>query len=61
METLSAELLAGLTMTSGLGFVMVWIATRKGMLEERNSGKRCPSCGLATRPGGSCACSERPR
>jgi hypothetical protein len=37
METLSPELIASLTMTSGLGFVMVWIATRKGMIEERNS------------------------
>ena len=61
METLSPELIASLTITSGLGFVMVWIATRKGMIEERDSGKRCPSCGLVAAPGGSCTCSERPR
>jgi hypothetical protein len=61
METLSPDLITGLTITSGLGFVMVWIATRKGAIEQRHSRKQCPSCGLATMPGGSCACSERPR
>lgn len=61
METLSPEHIASLTMTSGLGFVMVWIATRKGMIEERNSGTRCPSCGRVASPVGSCTCSERPR
>ncbi len=60
METLSPELIASLTITSGLGFVMVWIATRKGMIEERDSGKRCPSCGLRARADGSCACSGQP-
>ena len=61
METLSPELIASLTMTSGLGFVMVWIATRKGMIEQRDAGRRCPSCGRVAAPDGSCACSERPR
>jgi hypothetical protein len=61
METLSPELVASLTITSGFGFVMVWIAARKGMIEERDSGKRCPSCGLVAAPGISCACSERVR
>jgi hypothetical protein len=61
METLSPELMASLTMTSGLGFVMVWIATRKGAIEQRHSRKQCPSCGRVTPPDGSCACSERPR
>ncbi len=61
METLSPELIASLTLTGGLGFVMVWIATRKGVIEERDSGRRCPSCGLVVAPGGSCPCSERAR
>lgn len=61
METLSPELIAGLTITSGVGFVTVWLAAQKGMTEARDSGKKCPSCGLITGPGGSCTCSERPR
>jgi hypothetical protein len=61
METLSPELIDSLTITSGLGFVMVSIATRKGMTEERDSGRRCPSCGRVVAPGRACACSERPR
>jgi hypothetical protein len=38
METLSPQLVASLTMTSGLGFILVWMATRKAMIEERDSG-----------------------
>jgi hypothetical protein len=40
METLSPELIASLTVTGGLGFILVWMATRKGMIEERDSGRR---------------------
>jgi hypothetical protein len=61
METLSPELIASLTMTSSLSFAMVWIATRKGVIEERDSGKRCPSCGRIAAPGGFCRCSGRER
>lgn len=61
MEPLSPELIAGLTITSGLGFAMVWFAAREGLIEERHSGKRCPSCGLVPPRGESCPCSKRPR
>jgi hypothetical protein len=40
MEALSPELMGSLTLTGGLGFVLVWIARRKGMIEERDSGRR---------------------
>lgn len=60
-ETLSPELVAGLTITSGLGFAMVWLVSRKCVIEERGGARRCRSCGLLVRPGSTCACSTRPR
>lgn len=56
MEALSPELTAGLTLTAGLGLLMVFLARGKNMLEERDADRRCPSCGLLLGPTGSCRC-----
>ena len=56
MEGLSPEVIASLTITSGVALGMVWLAKHKKMLEDRSPGKRCPSCGLVVRANGSCNC-----
>jgi hypothetical protein len=56
MEALSPELIAGLTLTAGFGLLMVGLARRKNMLEERGADRRCPSCGHLLDPNGSCGC-----
>jgi hypothetical protein len=54
MEAFDAQSLAAVALTSGLGFAMVWLATRMNVLEQR-SAARCPACGVLRRRG-SCRC-----
>jgi hypothetical protein len=56
MEALTPELVAGLTLSAGLGLLMVSLARGKDMLEQRNAARRCPSCGHLLDPNGSCGC-----
>jgi exosome complex RNA-binding protein Csl4 len=56
MEALTPDLVAGLTLTAGLGLLMVSLARGRNMLEERGAEKRCPSCGHLLDRKGSCGC-----
>jgi hypothetical protein len=56
MEALDPDLAASLTLSAGLGLLMVWLARGKNVLEERRVQRRCPSCGLLLGRNGSCDC-----
>ena len=45
------------TVTTGV--VMLYLASRKRMIELRSSKARCPSCGKLYRRGGVCRCADR--
>ncbi|HEX5584931.1 hypothetical protein [Gaiella sp.] len=45
------------TVTAGI--VMLYLGTRKRMLDLRITHARCPSCGKLYRRGDACSCSRR--
>ena len=45
--------------TGTAGIVMLYLGTRKRMLDLRITHTRCPSCGKLYRRGGACPCSRR--
>jgi hypothetical protein len=54
---LEPQILGLLTISSGLGLVMVWLGMRVNALEERRR-NRCPACGVVHRRG-SCSYGNR--
>jgi hypothetical protein len=54
MENLDPNILGPLVLVSGLGTMLVWIAQRYRMLEQRDE-RKCPACGVIRRRG-SCSC-----
>lgn len=56
MEGLDANTLGALALGSGLGTVLVLLAQRYNMLEQREE-RRCPACGLIRRRG-ACNCTR---
>ncbi len=54
MENLDPNILSPLVLGSGLGTLLVWLAQRYRMLEQRVE-PRCPACGVIRRRG-SCSC-----
>jgi hypothetical protein len=54
VETLEANIIGVLAVSSGVGVAMVWLATRFSMLEQRQA-NRCPACGVIRRHG-ACSC-----
>lgn len=53
IETLDPELAGSLSLTAGLGLLMIWLARGNDLIHERNR-RRCPSCGRLTGRGDSC-------
>jgi hypothetical protein len=49
------HILGLLCTVTGVGFAMVWLATKLNLLEQRSL-HRCPACGRLRR-NGSCGCS----
>ncbi len=56
METLNSEILSTLVLGGGLGTLLMWIAQRYDLLEQRREA-RCPACGRVRRRG-ICACND---
>lgn len=56
IETLDPELAGSLSLTAGLGLLMIWLARGNDLIHERNR-RRCPSCGRLTGRSDSCRCS----
>jgi hypothetical protein len=54
MENLDPNILGPLVLGSGLGMLLVRLAQRYRMLEQRHE-RRCPACGVIRRRG-SCSC-----
>ena len=54
METVNSDVLTVLALGGGLGTLLVWLAQRYSLLEQRDE-RRCPSCGLIRRRG-TCGC-----
>lgn len=54
METFDPQILGVVTITAGVSFAMVWLATRMSMIELRRP-QRCPACGRL-RLQGICGC-----
>jgi hypothetical protein len=57
IENLDPTLAGSLSLTAGLGLLMIWLARGNDLIHERNS-RRCPSCGLLVLRGGSCGCTD---
>jgi hypothetical protein len=55
MEAFDSNVLGLAALSGGLGFAMIWLATRMKVLEQRQEG-RCPACGRL-RQRGACGCS----
>jgi hypothetical protein len=45
MEQLDPQLAAAFAVTTGVGFLMLVSGVHKSLLEWRNRGRLCPSCG----------------
>jgi hypothetical protein len=54
MDTLHTNALGILALGGGLGVLLVFLAERYSLLEQRDW-NRCPACGVRRRRGG-CAC-----
>lgn len=54
MESLDPQTLGALALGSGLGTILVLLAQRYNMLEQRQE-RRCPACGVIRRRG-ACSC-----
>jgi hypothetical protein len=54
MDTIDTQMLGVVTITAGLSFAMLWLATRTSMIELRRP-RRCPACGRL-RQRGACGC-----
>ena len=54
MENFNSEILGTLVLGGGLGTLLMWIAQRYDLLEQRREA-RCSVCGV-TRRRGMCAC-----
>jgi hypothetical protein len=48
------HILGVISMTTGVGFAMIWLATKLNLLEQRSL-HRCPACGRHRR-NGVCGC-----
>jgi hypothetical protein len=57
IQAIDPELAGSLSLTAGLGLLMLWLARGNDLVHERNR-RRCPSCGRLTRPRESCRCSS---
>jgi hypothetical protein len=56
METFDTQMLGALTITAGVSFAMLWLASRMSMIELRRP-RRCPACGRL-RQRGTCGCPQ---
>jgi hypothetical protein len=54
VETVNADITGILALGAGLGMILVLLAQRYSMLEERRE-TRCPACGVIRRRG-RCSC-----
>jgi hypothetical protein len=56
IETLDPQLIGALSLTAGMGLLLMWLARGNDLVHARNR-RRCPSCGRLVGPGEPCACS----